>query len=198
MSLLNLVRSKPLAWLVLAAFWIAAVPADAQRTTTTYRPYTAPSGLEHLGPLPGATIQPPDVATILNQPVVGTTLDQPGTTMQTPSAQPGTATVPIAPPVKRDVNPMAARSLLNDTLSTSFRKGLADRNSWENWVSTLSGNYLDGVKFWAEQRSLAHPPSCYRNGQEFTAGCLAAEQRLEESDVQRKADPEYKLGWNNY
>jgi hypothetical protein len=84
----------------------------------------------------------------------------------------------------------------------AFQQGAADRQQWENWFGSLTGEYRRGAEFWAGQRSQPHPGSCYGpNGQdqgEFTAGCLAAQTRLSPMDARRKSEPSYKAGFNSY
>jgi hypothetical protein len=78
-----------------------------------------------------------------------------------------------------------------------FQKGLADRTAWEQWISTLSGDYRAGAEYWAGQRSVSHPASC-QGSAEFRAGCEAAKTKLATADAFRKSEPDYKLGWNLY
>ncbi|HXA20865.1 MAG TPA: hypothetical protein VNW90_01105 [Acetobacteraceae bacterium] len=84
--------------------------------------------------------------------------------------------------------------------SPAFISGLNDRNGWEVWFNSLSGDYQAGANFWAGQRSLPHPTGCYAEGGRdlglWGAGCVASQQRLGLSDIRRKAEPEYRLGWN--
>jgi hypothetical protein len=84
----------------------------------------------------------------------------------------------------------------------AFQQGAADRQQWENWFGSLTGEYRRGAEFWAGQRSLPHPGSCYGpNGQDqgdFTAGCVAAQTRLGPMDARRKSEPSYKAGFNSY
>ena len=83
------------------------------------------------------------------------------------------------------------------TLSAMFQKGFADRAAWENWVSSLTSDYRTGAEYWAGQRSLPHPGTCY--GQpDFTAGCNEARRRLAPADALRKSEPDYRTGWNSY
>lgn len=83
----------------------------------------------------------------------------------------------------------------------TFRQGFADRQSWEQWFASISGPYLDGAAFWAQHRSDHKIPSCYGDAGmdpgSFTAGCLAAQQRLSATDVRRQSDPDYRRGWNS-
>jgi hypothetical protein len=81
------------------------------------------------------------------------------------------------------------------------QRGVADRADWENWLGSLSGDYHDGALYWSE-RSAPKPGACYGVSGwwrgEWTAGCLAAQQILGVSEVLRKSDPDYRLGWNSY
>ena len=85
--------------------------------------------------------------------------------------------------------------------SAAFEEGAADRQAWESWFGSLSGDYRAGAEYWSAQRSLPKPDSCYgpggTNRGDWTAGCLAAQQRLTPSDARRKTEPDYKLGWNS-
>jgi hypothetical protein len=83
------------------------------------------------------------------------------------------------------------------SLSPMFQRGLADRASWEQWVVSLSSDYRTGAEYWAGQRSLAYPGSCY-GVPTFTAGCEAAKAKMTSTDALRKSEPDYKLGWNAY
>jgi hypothetical protein len=44
----------------------------------------------------------------------------------------------------------------------SFQDGLAAREEWESWISSLTGDMRAGAEYWAGQRSLANPSSCRR------------------------------------
>src|ERR1700722_6580573 len=80
----------------------------------------------------------------------------------------------------------------------AFMQGVNDRQNWESWFNSLSGQYQSGAYFWAGQRSLAYPAPCFAEGGvnlgNWTAGCVAAQQRLALSDIRRKAEPDYRLG----
>src|SRR5215813_1359268 len=86
--------------------------------------------------------------------------------------------------------------------ASSFDQGLADRAEFEQWFASLSGDFRRGADWWAARRSVASPGTC--NGaipeanQALIAGCEAARARLAPKDVRRKADPEYRRGWNMY
>lgn len=85
--------------------------------------------------------------------------------------------------------------------SAAYRQGQADREGWEAWFGTLTGDDRAGAEYWAGQRSSPNPGSCNvapsSAGTDWTAGCIAAQQRLAASDVRRKREPDYRLGWNN-
>jgi hypothetical protein len=83
-------------------------------------------------------------------------------------------------------------------LPPMVQKGLADRTAWELWFESLpNGDYRDGAEYWAGQRSLSPPGSCYGSA-DFNAGCVEAKERLDPTDRLRKSNPDYKLGWNAY
>jgi hypothetical protein len=83
-------------------------------------------------------------------------------------------------------------------LPPMFQKGLADRTAWEQWFqSLLFGEYRDGAEYWAGQRSLSPPGTCYGSG-DFNERCVEAKERLDPTDRLRKSNPDYKLGWNAY
>lgn len=81
-----------------------------------------------------------------------------------------------------------------------FQQGLSDRQKWETWFSTLSGDTKAGAEFWAGQRSLPHPGACFGpSGQDlggFTAGCRDAQTLISPMDARRKTEPDYKAGFN--
>jgi hypothetical protein len=86
--------------------------------------------------------------------------------------------------------------------SRAYEEGFADRRAWEWWFTGLTGAYKEGAEFWTSQRSTSRPGSCYgptgQNLGDWTAGCLAAKRILAPSDLRRKAEPEYRAGWNSY
>ncbi len=102
---------------------------------------------------------------------------------------------PAPPKPKRD-NRSASRSS-----SRAYLDGQADKRSWNTWFGSLSGDYRDGAEYWASVRSNRKPGSCYGlRGERYgnwTAGCLAAQQRLNPSDRRRRAEREYRAGWNS-
>jgi hypothetical protein len=101
-------------------------------------------------------------------------------------------------PAARTTYAQTPTSSSSSAETSSFHHGLADRESWENWFAGTSGDYRNGALFWSGQRSLAHPGSCDALGGDATAGCLAAKARLTASDAMRKADSEYRRGWNSF
>lgn len=86
--------------------------------------------------------------------------------------------------------------------SVAFRQGQADRQTWESWFGKQTGDYRTGAEYRAGHRSVPNPGPCGGAGSpatsvEWTAGCLAAQQKLAAPDVRRKTESEYRLGWNN-
>jgi hypothetical protein len=83
--------------------------------------------------------------------------------------------------------------------SPAYEQGRADRQAWERWFAGLTGDFRAGADFWAGYRSARKPPSCSASGysREFVEGCFAAKARLDPSDTRRKAEPDYRNGWNS-
>jgi hypothetical protein len=80
----------------------------------------------------------------------------------------------------------------------AFRDGHADRQAFEIWFNDQSGPYRAGAEFWASHRSDPNPPDCSStNDVAFRSGCEDAQKKLDESDRRRRADPDYKAGWNS-
>lgn len=80
-----------------------------------------------------------------------------------------------------------------------FQGGLADRAELEQWVAGLSGDFRRGAEWWAGRRSLPNAGTCGSVpglSSEFILGCEAARARLTPIDLKRKADPEYRRGFN--
>jgi len=46
--------------------------------------------------------------------------------------------------------------------------------------------------------AFASTGSCTAQSGQAIAGCLAAKARLTSTDVRRKSEPDYRLGWNSY
>jgi hypothetical protein len=92
-----------------------------------------------------------------------------------------------------------AQSVTPQSNSPAFSDGLRDRQAWESWFSTTVGDFHQGVSFWGGERSKTQPLSCnsLSSGPAFF-GCLAAKERLTPSDKRRRAEPDYRAGWNSY
>lgn len=131
-----------------------------------------------------------------------------------PSAQPPQAQGPnyqATPPAPVNLhNPVLSGATVPDSSaapaapppSTASQEGQAARQAWESWFSLQSGDFHAGAEWWAAHRSLPHPGSCTATppstGEKWTAGCLAAQQRLAAADVRRRTEPEYRRGWNSF
>jgi hypothetical protein len=113
--------------------------------------------------------------------------------------QPGTNAAPTVPTQAAPIPPTPSPT--DSRQSSAFLQGQVDRQGWEAWFGSQTGDYRTGANYWASQRSLPHPGSCSAvppsTGADWTAGCVAAQQKLASSDVRRKTEPDYRLGWNN-
>jgi hypothetical protein len=81
--------------------------------------------------------------------------------------------------------------------TTAFGDGHADRKAFESWFDQLSGVYRAGAEFWAGHRSDPSPPDCVSTTDvAFRSGCEDARTKLDPADRRRRAEPDYKAGWN--
>ena len=80
--------------------------------------------------------------------------------------------------------------------SDQYNRGYQDGIAWRQWSGGLTGDMHDGAGFWAGERSNPKPGSCFQGTSDFQAGCLAAKARLTTPDILRKAQPDYRVGWN--
>lgn len=108
-----------------------------------------------------------------------------------PAATPAVTAIPVTP-ASPSINTVPP-------IKVAFQEGLHDRAAWETWFARTTGDFRSGVSFWAAQRSLARPQACESlNSDPMVAGCMMAKERLAPADIRRKADPEYRAGWNSY
>lgn len=92
------------------------------------------------------------------------------------------------------------RAQVQAPASTAFDQGRADRAQYETWFNGLQGDARAGVESWVGRRSLRTPGSCAPppgQSAQWSSGCTAARERLSSFDSRRKADPDYRRGWNS-
>lgn len=86
--------------------------------------------------------------------------------------------------------------------SKAYSDGQAGRRDWETWFGKLDGGIREGAEWWATVRSTSRPPACAAVETSLDraagiAGCSQARIRLGPPDQRRRAEPDYKAGWNN-
>jgi hypothetical protein len=108
-----------------------------------------------------------------------------------PDSQPNSAT----PTQPRVVSPLPAPS----TPSQAYTDGRNARTAYEHWFSVLApDDYRAGAEYWAGHRSAKPAPTtCRLTSPAFEQGCLEAKRQLTPSDVRRKGEADFKLGWNS-
>ena len=83
---------------------------------------------------------------------------------------------------------------------SAFELGHADRVAYEAWFHTLQDAARAGAESWAGRRNLRVAGNCdppLGQSPEWGTGCATARQMLTTSDTRRKADLEYRRGWNS-
>ena len=82
----------------------------------------------------------------------------------------------------------------------TYEQGRADRQALESWFAGLAGDFRVGADFWAEHRSARKPPAVLLGqgrSRQFVEGCAAAKARFDPADIRRKAERDYRDGWNS-
>lgn len=134
---------------------------------------TYPANSTYISPAPAASVNPPSM---------------PRPRYVAPPAQAPAMQQPDIPPTT-PFNP-------------SYVEGQNDRRAWEVWMGSTSGAARDGAEWWAGVRSAQRPPPCSAvpassDSVAAAAGCNQARIRLGNYDRRRRAEPEYRAGWNS-
>jgi hypothetical protein len=127
------------------------------------------------------------------------------TPQTTPSAPPVTYSPPAYPnPGGGNYPPaqfQASDAAPQPSYSVVYVDGQRDRRAWDAWFAGLFGDFRQGADWWAGVRSAANPPPCTKApGTDRAAavrGCSEAKTRLASADRRRRAEPDYRAGWNN-
>ena len=122
-----------------------------------------------------------------------------------PSYFPPSSTTPLTPssdPRPSYVAPPAQAIQPAAPVTGPYADGQSDRRAWEAWMGSTTGATHDGAEWWAGVRSVQRPPSCStvpggNDPPAALAGCNQAKTRLANSDRRRRAEPDYRAGWNN-
>jgi hypothetical protein len=114
---------------------------------------------------------------------------------QSPEPIHATAAEPVQAPITLDSVP----ATLTSEHSQAYDDGRNARAAFENWFNGLgAGDFHDGAQYWAGHRSVKPvPTTCHFTSPSFEQGCLEAKRQLTPSDIRRKTEPEFKVGWNS-
>ena len=90
--------------------------------------------------------------------------------------------------------------------TTAYARGVADFDAQQAWFNGQTGDRRAGADYWSANRNVRAHASCaraaenYRDDRQeealFAAGCQAAKRVLDPIDA-RRADPQYRDGFNN-
>ena len=81
--------------------------------------------------------------------------------------------------------------------TASFDAGKAGRQTWEVWFARTAGPYRAGASWWAAHRSLANASCTALRDPASLVGCRDAKAVMDPFDARRRADPDYRTGWNS-
>lgn len=108
----------------------------------------------------------------------------------------------LRPLILAQGNPTSQPPASSPAAPSAFAAGLAERRAIEQWFAALRGDFRTGAAYWAAQRRLPKPGSCYASDGSstgsWTEGCVAAQRQFASTDVRQKAEAEYRRGWNSF
>jgi hypothetical protein len=113
--------------------------------------------------------------------------------------QPGTPLITGTKPTAEASPPSGTADQPTTGTSVSFDQGLADRRAYEAWFGGLNADAKQGALFWATNRNrAAQGVGCDGPNLSWSETCRQAQVRLGAADRRRRAEPEYRAGWNSY
>ena len=83
--------------------------------------------------------------------------------------------------------------------SPTFLAGRRARMEYETWFNSVSGDVRAGAEWWAGVRSHAQRDhlTCGTGTPLWVVGCKQAQTVLAPSDSRRRAEPDFRAGWNS-
>ena len=129
---------------------------------------------------------------------------EPGSPLRPGGATPARAGIRPAsgPAPQRPTGPQQAASA--GTVSPAgaspiFLAGRRARMEYETWFNSVSGDVRAGAEWWAGVRSRAQRSrlTCETGTPLWVVGCKQAQTALSRSDNRRRAEPDFRAGWNS-
>lgn len=129
---------------------------------------------------------------------------EPGSPLRPGSASPASAGVSPAsgPAPQVPTGPQQAASAEtapSADASPTFLAGRRARMEYEAWFNSVSGDVRAGAEWWAGVRSHAQRDhlTCETGTPLWVVGCKQAQTVLAPNDSRRRADPDFRAGWNS-
>lgn len=114
------------------------------------------------------------------------------------STGPGPTSGP-APQISTGPQAASAGTVPPAVASPTFLAGRRARMDYEAWFSSVSGDVRAGAEWWAGVRS--HAPrdhiTCETGTPLWIVGCKQAQTLLAPTDNRRRAEPDFRAGWNS-
>src|ERR1700682_4376280 len=104
---------------------------------------------------------------------------------------------------------VCAESAAHSQATAAYTQGAAAWKSLKTWLDAQNGTYRDGANYWAAHRNVPRSKTCQEEAEDhfgdeadprvalFHDGCDAAKYMLDPIDVRRRADPQYRAGFND-
>ncbi len=126
---------------------------------------------------------------------------EPGSPLRPGGASPasGSGISPAAPVETGPQQAASAGTVPSADASPTFLAGRRARMDYETWFNGVSGEVRAGAEWWAGIRSHARRDhlTCETGTPLWVAGCKQAQTVLASSDNRRRAEPDFRAGWNS-
>ena len=128
---------------------------------------------------------------------------RPGSPLRPGGSPPASAGIdPASGPVPVSTEPKQAASVGDGPsadASPTFLAGRRARMDYEVWFNSISGDMQAGARWWAEVRGRARRDhlTCEAGTPLWVVGCKQAQTVLAPSDNRRRAEPDFRAGWNS-
>jgi hypothetical protein len=84
--------------------------------------------------------------------------------------------------------------------SQAYQDGARDRSDWESWFASVTGDEHEGADYWSGVRNTPGDHACTdgkgATSADFQKGCNEARDKLTPIDARRRAELDYKAGFN--
>ena len=151
-----------------------------------------------------AWLSPDDLRSMNVELVTRQASYEPGSPLRAGRASPASAGIsPASGPAPQlpaaQQQAASAGTVPSTDASPTFLAGRRARMEYETWFNSVSGDVRAGAEWWAGVRSHAQRDhlTCGTGTPLWVVGCKQAQAVLAPSDNRRRAEPDFRAGWNS-